>query len=686
VDDDALVRNARYIRKLLAEVSPPGRASIESVHAALVAVDGVEPGPRRGHSDGVEWSSSSQALISSNGGAAYRAECVSEGVPVPTTILDSSWTSHGSIALPFLAASEEAEIWSWESSSPDGVCVALPRWENQGTMTKTDDVADVFGIICLGRTTGKTCFFDNPNNPNHVRFPRLQVLNMTDFYAGAQLATNGQGVCSDCHAGENPFVVHPADSAFASLLAARDLQPLAWPDPIVPPGWPENPGPINRLGRVAPSQSRCDDCHGGVGGGGLDSGRFPAVSLLLPGYCGTVLNGAVGNTMPVGGSVAQYQDHVNWLQDACQTSPGTVVSYDVPASTGFLSPPILTKPIYGCATRVEVSGAQLDATLRLFVDGSPVGSRTVRNPASEIFSVGSLGVGQLVEVDQVVGVDVSAPDSFTVRDHNLDFPTGVDAPSIDPTTIHECGRSVAVRHPPGATVRVTKAGPSGNEVRTFATGGGWTYTLFSNAFMLGDSFVAEATYCTDPWSSPSDVEYAKKAPTSLPEVEFYSPEDLYEGQELVHMHKIAEGASLSLSELSFGPLWGLSSWPVSWVSYVDVATPLGSPLQTSHTLVPEQSLCGVTSPTASAQYIVQDCSELGAPVIATPVDGDDFVIVLEAVPGATIRVFDSSGTEIGNGSGWVVALTRSLSSGETITAVQEVGNCTPSTGFRATVP
>lgn len=55
--------------------------------------------------------------------------------------------------------------------------------------------------------------------------------------------------------------------------------------------------------------------------------------------------------------------------------------------------------------------------------------------------------------------------------------------------------------------------------------------------------------------------------------------------------------------------------------------------------------------------------------------GDRFVLVVDAAEGATIRVVDSSDTELGDGSGDVIRLWRALSSGETIRVHQRLGEC-----------
>ncbi|MER2564633.1 MAG: hypothetical protein ABTQ32_28160, partial [Myxococcaceae bacterium] len=192
-------------------------------------------------------------MFTSNSKAAYIAECQQNGVPLPTDVLDGSWVNHGEVKDEFLAASLEAELWSWTSSSPEGICLALPRWSS--------GVAGAFGIICMGQQSGKVCFFDNPQG---VFFARNQSTPLSDFVGGAELEFNGGGTCSNCHAGENPFLIHPEKTAFKSLTSQfRDfLMPNGgWYRPIIPAGWPANPGPTNSIVATGGGSGSCVACH-----------------------------------------------------------------------------------------------------------------------------------------------------------------------------------------------------------------------------------------------------------------------------------------------------------------------------------------------------------------------------------------------------------------------------------------
>ena len=71
-------------------------------------------------------------------------------------------------------------------------------------------------------------------------------------------------------------------------------------------------------------------------------------------------------------------------------------------------------------------------------------------------------------------------------------------------------------------------------------------------------------------------------------------------------------------------------------------------------------------------------------MIRNPTAGDEFIIVLDSIPGARIRVYDASGAEIADSSGTIIATRRAVVAGEILTAVQDVGSCTSSTAFQVT--
>ena len=272
-----------------------------------------------------------------NGGQPYIDECRANRVPIPPDwgparaslpTWDYGSRPIGTLRTKFIIRDQIAEVFKFENS--DGICLALPR--------RVGDTITALGIICMNRESGKTCFWDNinvtPAPPftddinSQFRFPfdipRGVRVPLSIFAGGADLF-GGNGVCSDCHAGNNPFIVHPTDA----MDVGEQLLSNNWPEPLVDPRWPQNPGPTTLLEGVPRiSANTCLNCH--------NSGRklrFPEVSNQLPGYCTTVLRDALGigldptapipaATMPWGDvGNPNYQSDIDALLRSCSQPP-----------------------------------------------------------------------------------------------------------------------------------------------------------------------------------------------------------------------------------------------------------------------------------------------------------------------------------------------------------------------------
>ena len=617
-------------------------------------------------------------FVTNKGGEDYCNECLANGVPIPEFMFGSEWELVGEIQNEFLSDGLRAELWIHESQSPDGICLALPRFPSG------EDRATLFGVICLGKTTSKVCFFDNPPN---VFFKRGEVIDFKRFNGGVDLVPNEAigGVCSDCHAGENPYVVHPDKPAFASII--NKIQSNAWYDPLVAASWPQNPGPSNLLDAV-PSTSRCDACH--IVG---SAGRFPEVSTQLPQYCATVLETAVGpvakRTMPrPGGSTVDlgpYMSHVNALKNACSNPPsgsGVEVDADYPEDKNYISPPIVIDPLYQCATQVAVRGAVLDAEVFLLVNGSVAvpSISPARNTQKLVFSGLNLTVGDIVTARQEKdGASSVESPPVTVRDHTVDYPSGLPAPTIDPSLMYECAELIAIRHVPGAKLTVFT---NGGDPVSYGTSTGWTAVRPGKIpFAVGDRFEVEISLCSDvsPLSSP---EMAAAAPPSLSQARFV-PEEVYVGQEMVSVENLTNGTQSEVGVAGMGSI-GAFSTPISWYPEFDIKTGLGRPLMSGESLWITQKLCDLNSKSDDSPR-AKECSDLPAPRIQHPIVGANFVVVTQAVPGARILVYDDVGVEIGDGSGTVILLNRTLTGTDILTVVQKLGECISRKGYRISV-
>jgi hypothetical protein len=245
----------------------------------------------------------------------YRALCQSRGVPVPPDFGPGSpWVSKGTYtgtdAMPtppggapklpqlFILSQWSAEVLAYESAAPQGLCVALPRYD-------TGDTVRLDGIICLGQSDPldpggrpKACFWDNQDaSGNPFEFRRGTAQAISQWAGGAALVGGTGGECTTCHAGENPYIIQGTPLGSLGPLATAPK----WHDPIVGSAWIQNPGPMN-------SPPSCSGCHGTAGAPAF-AGRLPHISSDLvefpgaAGYCDAVLKAAVGvRPLPPAGS------------------------------------------------------------------------------------------------------------------------------------------------------------------------------------------------------------------------------------------------------------------------------------------------------------------------------------------------------------------------------------------------
>ncbi|HEX3107950.1 MAG TPA: hypothetical protein VHU41_02570, partial [Thermoanaerobaculia bacterium] len=260
-------------------------------------------------------------LSTMNTGAAYVSECMANQVPIPPSInviddvnATAGWKRVGYIpaASQFIVGSP-AQVRVYHSTSPEGMCVALPRYN--ASMTQVD----LDGVICLSQVTSKVCFWDNqmatpPSSGNGVTFsfgPTEVIPIGVPSTPGGRYQGGGReiefgatgGVCTDCHAGENPYIIHPKLALPATptgsggplmstigVFGPDDLEfaPNRY-DPIVGASWPQNDKSMTPSYVPPP----CLGCH--TQG---DAGRFPHLSTVYSGYCGLILAQAVQSGLP----------------------------------------------------------------------------------------------------------------------------------------------------------------------------------------------------------------------------------------------------------------------------------------------------------------------------------------------------------------------------------------------------
>ena len=162
--------------------------------------------------------------VPSSGGLEYIESCRAEGVPVPDLLFDESdsrWTNAGyleeSITSPKFDTDPERgiELWVFADEAVPGMCLAVKRkWPSPPG-------SGHFDLICLGVETNKACFFESRDMDNETNLDSAVDISAID--AGETLFSSP---CTRCHAGENPFIVHPLDPAFPVQIgeARRTVQ------------------------------------------------------------------------------------------------------------------------------------------------------------------------------------------------------------------------------------------------------------------------------------------------------------------------------------------------------------------------------------------------------------------------------------------------------------------------------
>lgn len=252
--------------------------------------------------------------ITVNSGQAYLNECQAAGVPIPPMInvMDpaglAGWKSQGFIPTgdQFIVGTP-AEVRTYRSTSPEGMCYALPRYTDSSLSTVFLD-----GVICMGKQSSKVCFWDNQwtvggtvqafSFPAGTQIPIGVPTTPGGKYQGGgkEIEFGPGGICTDCHAGENPYIIHPKSNLAVSgppvlwetLAGAPQNLPSTAVfryDPLVGGTWPQNQ--LSQAGSTLPSA--CSPCHVKSG-----NGRFPHLSNKIPSYCSTILGQAITRSMP----------------------------------------------------------------------------------------------------------------------------------------------------------------------------------------------------------------------------------------------------------------------------------------------------------------------------------------------------------------------------------------------------
>lgn len=156
----------------------------------------------------------------------YLESCRAKGVPIPPDWKSFSleWQSHGHLNTILLTPNTADEvpadeinfayIWSYAPPQGKGACIALGR--NGGT----------FQVICQSATTGYACFWSNDPIASDTKWtPETTEVRIASLHDPVQGFAPGTVACTECHRGNNAFLVAPDDPTWATVLRSKDQRP-----------------------------------------------------------------------------------------------------------------------------------------------------------------------------------------------------------------------------------------------------------------------------------------------------------------------------------------------------------------------------------------------------------------------------------------------------------------------------
>lgn len=343
---------------------------------------------------------------------------------------------------------------------------------------------------------------------------------------------------------------------------------------------------------------------------------------------------------------------------------------------GFVSPVILSQPIYACAQTVVVKGFIPGARIDVFAAGNPapIGSAQSWLSDGQIISVSApFTAGQKITARQTFdGATGNPSNEVTVTSHTEDYPAGLPRPRLDPVPCLNCGRSVGITDVvPGAWIKIFSEAPRAGggfdpPVEIGNTSAPW-YAILTTPFQTGARIHAESGLCTD------------RSPASLPQIVQPEPatipapvlDPVHEGVNIVTVWgpgrgPLLNGATLEVRHDPGAALVGGQPTPGGGQQvFISPAASGGGYFAT-------QALCARSGPSSTVPVV--PCGSQPPARVRPPMPGDTQIEVTDYIPGARIVVY-VNGVEIADGGPPLVALSRPLAEGETVVVLQQIGDC-----------
>ena len=343
----------------------------------------------------------------------------------------------------------------------------------------------------------------------------------------------------------------------------------------------------------------------------------------------------------------------------------------------LLSPPVVSEPLYQCATAVVVVGGVADAKIEVEVNGAFAGSAVVQT----VLPYGiTIGVPKLVANDKVrarqqtatATSDWSTPE-VTVRDHTKDYPAGPPRPEIFPLPLYKCGVRTGVGNLlVGGNVWVTA---NGAEVGRVDGCGNPQGVNLAPPFSMADKVRAWFELCGDP--SPPSIEHTTGAPPAPLPVPVIAQQ--YAGGNQLDVSNIANGAKVTVKRGGVVTgTWGCWGGSILIGGF--------SPNFSSGELIEAfQTMCPGDPPGDPGGMTVEPCSNLPAPQVGPLQGGDTAVFFTQYAPGATLSVW-LNGAPAGKGGGPLVLLNKKIEFGDTVIVAQDLPGCQGQRALKITVP
>jgi hypothetical protein len=157
-----------------------------------------------------------------DGDTDYMAFCRKARVPIPPdwSLTTTEWQLQGDLGTGrnLLQPGRNAFVWTYSDPVRKGACVALPRGSGGAR-------GGLAGIICQSATTGNACFWDSRKRDNSDPMKAMPVLDwstetlkISELKDASNLTEPGSGVCTDCHRGDNVFLMSPDDPTWAKVM------------------------------------------------------------------------------------------------------------------------------------------------------------------------------------------------------------------------------------------------------------------------------------------------------------------------------------------------------------------------------------------------------------------------------------------------------------------------------------